>query len=175
MMIDIRNLQAFALDILKNDIKFDIFSITKKMEKQVFVLTLVSFALDILKNDIKFDIFSITKKMEKQVFVFTLVFLAKHIYPSFMYFLDYVNYEDSHLVDEISYAAKIPMQAIRNVLWRQKFKDSQEALRMFDIILRQYAAKLECLLVLQYFFQGNQSNFTDIREGVFGCGAYFIS
>ncbi|XP_017627811.1 uncharacterized protein LOC108470834 [Gossypium arboreum] len=93
MMIDIRNLQAFALDILKNDIKFDIFSITKKMEKQVFVLTLVSFALDILKNDIKFDIFSITKKMEKQVFVFTLVFLAKHIYPSFMYFLDYVNCE----------------------------------------------------------------------------------
>ena len=66
------------------------------------------------------------------------------------------------------------MQAIRNVLWRQKFKDPQEALRMFDIILRQYAAKLECLLVRQSFFQGNQSNFTDIGGGAFGCRAYFI-
>ncbi|MFQ6622044.1 hypothetical protein Gotur_001471, partial [Gossypium turneri] len=37
MMIGIRNLQAFALHIQKNDIKFDLFSITKEMEKQVSI------------------------------------------------------------------------------------------------------------------------------------------
>lgn len=36
MMTDIRNLQAFALYMQKTDIKFDLFSITKEMEKQVW-------------------------------------------------------------------------------------------------------------------------------------------
>lgn len=35
MMTDIRNLQAFALYIQKTDVKFDLFSVTKEMEKQV--------------------------------------------------------------------------------------------------------------------------------------------
>ncbi|XP_062170685.1 protein ACTIVITY OF BC1 COMPLEX KINASE 7, chloroplastic isoform X2 [Alnus glutinosa] len=35
MMTDIRNLQAFALCMQKTDIKFDLFSITKEMEKQI--------------------------------------------------------------------------------------------------------------------------------------------
>ncbi|KAK2971354.1 hypothetical protein RJ640_030320 [Escallonia rubra] len=35
MMTDIRNLQAFALYMQKTDIKFDLFSITKEMEKQI--------------------------------------------------------------------------------------------------------------------------------------------
>ncbi|KAK5785462.1 hypothetical protein PVK06_040052 [Gossypium arboreum] len=35
MMTDIRNLQAFVLYMQKADIKFDLFSITKEMEKQV--------------------------------------------------------------------------------------------------------------------------------------------
>ncbi|TYJ25607.1 hypothetical protein E1A91_A07G061200v1 [Gossypium mustelinum] len=35
MMTDIRNLQAFALYIQKTDIKFDLFSVTKEMEKQI--------------------------------------------------------------------------------------------------------------------------------------------
>ncbi|KAJ4873272.1 Uncharacterized protein Rs2_45066 [Raphanus sativus] len=35
MMTDIRNLQIFALYIQKTDIKFDLFSITKEMEKQI--------------------------------------------------------------------------------------------------------------------------------------------
>ncbi|KAK5825117.1 hypothetical protein PVK06_019921 [Gossypium arboreum] len=34
MMTDIRNLQAFALYIQKNDVKFDLFSVTKEMEKK---------------------------------------------------------------------------------------------------------------------------------------------
>lgn len=36
MMTDIRNLQAFALYLEKTDIKFDLFSVTKEIEKQVY-------------------------------------------------------------------------------------------------------------------------------------------
>ncbi|KAJ6803032.1 putative aarF domain-containing protein kinase 1-like [Iris pallida] len=35
MMVDIRNLQAFALFLQKIDIKFDLFSVTKEVEKQI--------------------------------------------------------------------------------------------------------------------------------------------
>ncbi|KAJ4974635.1 hypothetical protein NE237_007809 [Protea cynaroides] len=35
MMTDIRNLQAFALYLQKTDIEFDLFSVTKEMEKQI--------------------------------------------------------------------------------------------------------------------------------------------
>ncbi|KAM7483419.1 hypothetical protein LguiB_008002 [Lonicera macranthoides] len=35
MMTDLRNLQAFALYMQKTDIKFDLFSVTKEMEKQI--------------------------------------------------------------------------------------------------------------------------------------------
>lgn len=42
---------------------------------------------------------------------------------------------------EISYAAKIPMQAIASALRGQESENSQEALRVLDIILRQHAAK----------------------------------
>lgn len=34
-MTDLRNLKAFALYMQKTDIKFDLYSITKEMEKQV--------------------------------------------------------------------------------------------------------------------------------------------
>lgn len=42
---------------------------------------------------------------------------------------------------EISFAAKIPMQAIASALRGQESENSQEALRVLDIILRQHAAK----------------------------------
>lgn len=42
---------------------------------------------------------------------------------------------------EISYAAKIPMQAITNALRGQETENFQEAIRVLDIILRQHAAK----------------------------------
>jgi len=43
MMTDIHNLQAFALYMQKTDIKFDLFSVTKEMEKQVHaILVLLS-------------------------------------------------------------------------------------------------------------------------------------
>ncbi|TYI02137.1 hypothetical protein ES332_A11G249900v1 [Gossypium tomentosum] len=44
MMTDIRNLQAFVLYMQKADIKFDLFSIAKEMEKQVSVFTLLFLA-----------------------------------------------------------------------------------------------------------------------------------
>lgn len=34
-MTDLRNLQAFALYMQKTDIRFDLYSVTKEMEKQV--------------------------------------------------------------------------------------------------------------------------------------------
>jgi aarF domain-containing kinase len=43
MMTDIRNLQAFALYMQKTDIKFDLYSVTKEMEKQVYVISLQYF------------------------------------------------------------------------------------------------------------------------------------
>lgn len=42
-MTDIHNLQAFALCMQKTDIKFDLFSITKEMEKQVHIISSVVF------------------------------------------------------------------------------------------------------------------------------------
>lgn len=42
---------------------------------------------------------------------------------------------------EISFAAKIPVQAIGSALRGQDTENSQEALRVLDIILRQIAAK----------------------------------
>lgn len=38
-MTDIHNLQAFALYMQKTDIKFDLYSITKEIEKQVYMIS----------------------------------------------------------------------------------------------------------------------------------------
>lgn len=43
MMTDIHNLQAFALYMQKTDIKFDLYSVTKEMEKQVELISLLDF------------------------------------------------------------------------------------------------------------------------------------
>ena len=43
MMTDIHNLQAFALYMQKTDIKFDIYSVTKEMEKQVNFISKLDF------------------------------------------------------------------------------------------------------------------------------------
>ncbi|KAI7980411.1 hypothetical protein LOK49_Contig152G00005 [Camellia lanceoleosa] len=50
MMTDIRNLQAFALYMQKTDIKFDLFSITKEMEKQLAYLFYLWDCLDIAEG-----------------------------------------------------------------------------------------------------------------------------
>ncbi|KAL5722545.1 Protein argonaute 4B [Ranunculus cassubicifolius] len=76
---------------------------------------------------------------------------------------------------EISYAAKIPMRAIANALRGQESENSQEALRVLDIILRQNAAKQGCLLVRQSFFHNRPRNFCDLGGGVLGCRGFHSS
>ncbi|XP_022728692.1 protein argonaute 4-like [Durio zibethinus] len=76
---------------------------------------------------------------------------------------------------EISFAAKIPMQAIQNALYGQESENSQQALRMLDIILRQHAAKRGCLHVRQSFFQDDENNYTNIGGGVLGCRGFHSS
>ncbi|MCD7472923.1 Protein argonaute-4 [Datura stramonium] len=76
---------------------------------------------------------------------------------------------------EISFAAKIPMQAIANALRGQESENSQEALRVLDIILRQHASKQGCLLVRQSFFHNDPKNFADVGGGVLGCRGFHSS
>ncbi|KAA3458225.1 putative aarF domain-containing protein kinase 1-like isoform X2 [Gossypium australe] len=53
MMTDIRNLQAFALYIQKTDIKFDLFSVTKEMEKQVCPRTIQGYVEKMFENALR--------------------------------------------------------------------------------------------------------------------------
>ncbi|KAF3454052.1 hypothetical protein FNV43_RR04499 [Rhamnella rubrinervis] len=76
---------------------------------------------------------------------------------------------------EISFAAKIPMQAIASALRGQESENSQEALRVLDIILRQHASKQGCLLVRQSFFHNDPRNFADVGGGVLGCRGFHSS
>ncbi|GFY94277.1 argonaute family protein [Actinidia rufa] len=84
-------------------------------------------------------------------------------------------YQSKTFKVEISFAAKIPMQAIANALRGQESENSQEALRVLDIILRQHAAKQGCLLVRQSFFHNDPKNFADVGGGVLGCRGFHSS
>ncbi|OMO91448.1 Argonaute/Dicer protein, PAZ [Corchorus olitorius] len=84
-------------------------------------------------------------------------------------------YQSKTFLVEISFAAKIPMQAIQNALRGQESENSQEAFRVLDIILRQNAAKQGCLLVRQSFFQNDPANFVPIGGGVLGCRGFHSS
>jgi len=50
---------------------------------------------------------------------------------------------------EISFASKIPLQAIVNALRGQDSDNYQEAIRVLDIILRQHAAK-QCVIYNEF-------------------------
>ncbi|KAL5215474.1 hypothetical protein ABZP36_006875 [Zizania latifolia] len=76
---------------------------------------------------------------------------------------------------ELCFAAKIPMSAIAQAIRGQESENSQEALRVLDIILRQHSAKQGCLLVRQSFFHNNPSNFVDLGGGVMGCRGFHSS
>ncbi|XP_068658770.1 protein argonaute 4B-like [Aristolochia californica] len=84
-------------------------------------------------------------------------------------------YQSKTFKVEISFAAKIPLQAIGNALRGNESENSQEALRVLDIILRQHAAKQGCLLVRQSFFRNEPRNFVDIGGGVLGCRGFHSS
>ncbi|XP_010520483.1 PREDICTED: protein argonaute 4-like [Tarenaya hassleriana] len=76
---------------------------------------------------------------------------------------------------EISFATKIPMQAIASALKGQETENLQEALRVLDIILRQHAAKQGCLLVRQSFFHNDVKNFEKLGGGIIGCRGFHSS
>uniref|UniRef100_A0A0D9ZGT2 Uncharacterized protein n=2 Tax=Oryza glumipatula TaxID=40148 RepID=A0A0D9ZGT2_9ORYZ len=76
---------------------------------------------------------------------------------------------------ELCFAAKIPMNAISQAIKGQESENSQEALRVLDIILRQHSAKQGCLLVRQSFFHNNPNNFVDLGGGVMGCRGFHSS
>ncbi|KAL1545514.1 Protein argonaute-4 [Salvia divinorum] len=84
-------------------------------------------------------------------------------------------YQSKTFKVEISFAAKIPMQAIANALRGQESENSQEALRVLDIILRQHAARQGCLLVRQSFFHNDACNFADVGGGILGCRGFHSS
>ncbi|KAJ8440702.1 hypothetical protein Cgig2_005433 [Carnegiea gigantea] len=80
----------------------------------------------------------------------------------------------SYKVD-ISYATKIPLQAIANALRGQDSEQFQEAVRVLDIVLRQHAARQGCLLVRQSFFHDEPRRFEDIGGGVLACRGFHSS
>ncbi|CAI9114673.1 OLC1v1015447C1 [Oldenlandia corymbosa var. corymbosa] len=75
----------------------------------------------------------------------------------------------------ISYATKIPLQAIANALSVKESEQFQDAMRVLDIILRQNAAKQACLLVRQSFFHNHPKNFIPLGGGVVGCRGFHSS
>ncbi|XP_076942798.1 protein argonaute 4-like [Bidens hawaiensis] len=85
------------------------------------------------------------------------------------------SYQSKTFKVELSFAAKIPMQAIAQALRGQESENSQEALRVLDIILRQHAAEQGCLLVRQSFFHNDVKNFADVGGGVLGCRGFHSS
>ncbi|XP_057527179.1 protein argonaute 4A-like [Amaranthus tricolor] len=76
---------------------------------------------------------------------------------------------------DVSYATKIPLQAITNALRGQDSEHYQEAVRVLDVVLRQHAARRGCLLVRQSFFRNEPKNFFDIGGGVLGCRGFHSS
>ncbi|KAK9062304.1 hypothetical protein SSX86_019490 [Deinandra increscens subsp. villosa] len=76
---------------------------------------------------------------------------------------------------KISYATKIPIQAIFNALQGQESDQFNEAVRVLDVLLRQHAAKQGCLLVRQCYFHNDPKNFISIGGGVLGCRGFHSS
>ncbi|GFY85312.1 argonaute family protein [Actinidia rufa] len=73
------------------------------------------------------------------------------------------------------FAAKIPLKSISLALQGSEAQNTQDALRVLDIILRQQAANRGCLLVRQSFFHDDSRNFTDVGGGVTGCRGFHSS
>ncbi|XP_044425192.1 protein argonaute 4A [Triticum aestivum] len=76
---------------------------------------------------------------------------------------------------DITFTAKVPISAIALVLGGgQESENSQEVLRVLDIILRQHAARQNRLLVRQSFFR-RDSDCIKLGGGVLGCQGFHSS
>ncbi|XP_071707484.1 protein argonaute 4A-like [Rutidosis leptorrhynchoides] len=76
---------------------------------------------------------------------------------------------------KISYATKIPIQAIFDALRGHESEQFHEAVRVLDVLLRQHAAKQGCLLVRQCFFHNDPKLSISIGGGVVGCRGFHSS
>ncbi|CAK8567057.1 unnamed protein product [Lathyrus sativus] len=86
------------------------------------------------------------------------------------------SFQSKAFTVEISFAAKIPLQSIALALKGiESYANSQDALRVLDIILRQRAANRGCLLVRQSFFHDDSRNFIDVGGGVTGVRGFHSS
>ncbi|XP_061342439.1 protein argonaute 16 [Gastrolobium bilobum] len=86
------------------------------------------------------------------------------------------SFQSKIFMVEISFAAKIPLQSIALALKGvESNTNSQDALRVLDIVLRQQAANRGCLLVRQSFFHDDLRNFTDVGGGVTGVQGFHSS
>ncbi|KAF8113373.1 hypothetical protein N665_0050s0031 [Sinapis alba] len=74
--------------------------------------------------------------------------------------------QSKKFIVEISYAARIPMQALASAIQGNITDNLQEATRVLDVILRQNSARQGCLLVRQSFFHNDAQNFLHIGGGV---------
>ncbi|KAL2326862.1 hypothetical protein Fmac_020289 [Flemingia macrophylla] len=84
------------------------------------------------------------------------------------------SFQSKTFIVEISFAAKISLQSI---VFKEVESDSnsEDALRVLDIIMRQRAANCGCLLVRQSFFHDDSRNFTDIGAGVTAVSGFHSS
>ncbi|KAK8957283.1 Protein argonaute 4A [Platanthera zijinensis] len=85
------------------------------------------------------------------------------------------NYGVKTIKVELCFATKLPIESIQSALQGRETDSTTEALRVLDIVLRQNAAKRNCLLVRQSFFYGEPKSFFDLGGYVQGCRGYHSS
>ncbi|KAH9745001.1 protein argonaute 16 [Citrus sinensis] len=76
------------------------------------------------------------------------------------------SFQSKTFMVEISFATKIPLRSIALALKGNEVDNTQDALRVLDIVLRQQAANWGCLLVRQSFFHDDSRNLVDVGGGV---------
>lgn len=86
-----------------------------------------------------------------------------------------LSYRSKAFRVEINYSAKVPLKSISLAIQGNEVENTQDALRVLDIILRQQAANRGCLLVRQSFFHDDSRNFVDVGGGVVGCRGFHSS
>ncbi|KAJ4771652.1 Argonaute [Rhynchospora pubera] len=70
---------------------------------------------------------------------------------------------------------EIPISVFAQAMKGHESKNTQEAFRVLDVILRQHSAAKGCLLVRQSFFHNNPNNFIILGGGVMGCPGFHSS
>ncbi|KAK8963945.1 Protein argonaute 4A [Platanthera guangdongensis] len=84
------------------------------------------------------------------------------------------NYGVKTIKVELRFATKLPIGSILSALQGRETDSTQEALRVLDIVLRQNAAKRECMLVRQSFYDKSSPCF-HLGGHVQGCPGYHMS